>query len=59
MAVYVPLASSKPALLPNSGSAGPIDPSEIARITVCVRSAGETTPVAVHCLLTVSGGFHE
>jgi kumamolisin len=41
MAVYVPLPSSKRALLPHSRPAGPIDPSEIASVTVRVRSAGD------------------
>lgn len=41
MATYVPLPGSKRVLLPNSRSAGPIDPSEIASITVKVRSGGD------------------
>jgi len=40
MAVYVPLPGSKRSLLPNSRLAGPIDPTEIASVTVRVRSAG-------------------
>lgn len=38
MAVYVPVSGSKRTLLPNSRPAGPIDPSEIASVTVRVRS---------------------
>jgi kumamolisin len=41
MTVYVPLPSSKRALLPNSRPAGPVDTSEIASITVRVRSVGD------------------
>jgi len=37
---FVPLAGSKRELLPNSRPAGPIDPSEIASITVRTRSVG-------------------
>ena len=40
MAVYVPLPGSSKHLLPNSRSAGPVDPAEIASITVRVRSSG-------------------
>ena len=46
MAVYVPLPGSKRTLLPNSRSAGPIDPSEIASVTVRVRSAGDPAALA-------------
>jgi kumamolisin len=46
MAVYVPLPGSKRALLPNSRPAGPIDPSEIASVTVRVRSAGNPAALA-------------
>jgi kumamolisin len=41
MSVYVPLPGSKRTLLPNSRPAGPINPSEIASVTVRVRSAGD------------------
>jgi kumamolisin len=40
MANDVPLPGSKRELLPNSRPAGPIDPTEIASITIRVRSAG-------------------
>src|SRR5271154_6890797 len=46
MALYVPLPGSKRALLPNSRLAGPIDPSEIASVTVRVRSAGDPASLA-------------
>jgi kumamolisin len=46
MAVYVPIPGSKRTLLPNSRAAGPIDPSEIATVTVRVRSAGDPTALA-------------
>jgi kumamolisin len=45
MAVYVPLPGSARRLLPNSRPAGPVDPSEIASLTVRVRSSGD--PVAL------------
>ena len=38
---YIPLPGSRRMLLPNSRSAGPIDPSQIESITVRVRSAGD------------------
>jgi kumamolisin len=41
MAVYIPLPGSKRTLLPNSRLAGPINSSEIASLTVRVRSAGD------------------
>jgi kumamolisin len=41
MAVYVPLPGSTRTLLPNSRPAGPIDPSEVASVTVRLRSAGD------------------
>ena len=41
MPSYVPLPGSNRTLLPNSQPAGPIDPSEIASLTVRVRSAGD------------------
>ncbi|HST53816.1 MAG TPA: S53 family peptidase [Pyrinomonadaceae bacterium] len=41
MATYVPLPKSKRTLLPNSRSAGPVDKSEIASLTVHVRSTGD------------------
>src|SRR5689334_13363233 len=46
MATYVPLPGSKRTLLPNSRPAGPIDPSEIASITVRVRSTGNPAALA-------------
>ena len=46
MAVYVPLPGSKRTLLPNSRPAGPIDPSEIASVTVRVRSARDPAALA-------------
>src|SRR5277367_5831312 len=46
MAVYVPLPGSKRSLLPNSRPAGPVDPSEIASLTVRVRSSGDTAALA-------------
>jgi kumamolisin len=41
MAVYVPLPGSKKSLLPHSRPAGPVNPSELASLTVRVRSAGD------------------
>jgi kumamolisin len=41
MATRVTLAGSKRTLLPNSRPAGPIDPSEIASLTIRTRSAGD------------------
>jgi kumamolisin len=41
MAVYVPLPGSQKSLLPNSRPAGPVDPSELASLTVRVRSTGD------------------
>lgn len=41
MASYVPLPGSRRTILPNSRPAGPIDPSEIASLTVRVRSVGD------------------
>lgn len=41
MSVYVPLNGSKRELLPNSQVAGPIDLSEIASLTIRVRSVGD------------------
>jgi kumamolisin len=46
MAIYVPLPGSKKTLLPNSRSAGPIDSSEVATITVRVRSQGDPDALA-------------
>jgi kumamolisin len=46
MSTYTPLPGSKRTLLPNSRSAGPIDPSEIASITVRVRSTGDPNALA-------------
>ena len=44
--VYIPLPGSKRTLLPNSRSAGPINPSEITSVTVRVRSAGDPEELA-------------
>ncbi len=41
MASQVTLPGSKRALLPNSRAAGPVDPSEIATLTVRTRSVGD------------------
>ena len=41
MAGYVPLPGSNKSLLPNSRPAGPVNPSELASLTVRVRSAGD------------------
>jgi kumamolisin len=46
MAVYVPLPGSNRALLPNSRPAGPVDPSEMASVTVRVRSVGNPAALA-------------
>ncbi len=46
MAVYVPLPGSKRSLLPKSRPAGPVDPSEIASLTVRVRSSGDAAALA-------------
>lgn len=46
MSIYVPLPGSKRTLLPNSRPAGPIDPSEIASVTVRVRAAGNPDALA-------------
>jgi kumamolisin len=46
MTVYVPLPGSRRNLLPNSRPAGPINPSEIASVTVRVRSAGDPEALA-------------
>ncbi len=46
MSTYTLLPGSKRTLLPNSRSAGPIDPSEIASITVRVRSTGDPNALA-------------
>jgi kumamolisin len=46
MAVYVPLPGSQRTLLPNSRPAGPVDPSEIASVTVRVRSVGDPAALA-------------
>src|SRR6516165_2546558 len=42
----VPLPGSKRTLLPNSRPAGPIDPSEVASVTVRLRSAGDPEALA-------------
>jgi len=46
MAIYVPLPGSRRALLPNSRPAGPVNPKEIASVTVRVRSSGELETLA-------------
>ena len=46
MAVYVPLPGSRRTLLPNSRPAGPANPSEMASLTVRVRSVGDPTALA-------------
>src|ERR1700756_2044007 len=46
MAVYVPLPGSKRSLLADSRPAGPVNPSEIASVTVRVRSSGEPGALA-------------
>jgi kumamolisin len=46
MAAYVPLPGSTKSLLPNSRPAGRVDPSEIASLTVRVRSIGDSRALA-------------
>jgi kumamolisin len=46
MSVYVPLPGSKRTPLANSRPAGPIDPSEIASVTVRLRSTGDPQALA-------------
>ena len=46
MAVYVPLAGSTRTLLPSSRPAGPVDSSEVASLTVRVRSKGDPDALA-------------
>lgn len=46
MSTYTTLPGSKRTLLPNSRAAGPVNPSEIASITVRVRSAGDPNALA-------------
>jgi kumamolisin len=46
MTVYVPLPGSKRNLLPHSRPAGPTDPSEIASVTVRLRSVGDPESLA-------------
>jgi kumamolisin len=41
MAVYVPVPGSQRSLRPNSRLAGPVNPSELASLTVRVRSTGD------------------
>ncbi|KAE8756112.1 S8 family serine peptidase [Paraburkholderia madseniana] len=41
VAIYVPIRGSERTLLPDSRPAGPIDPKEIASVTVRVRSVGD------------------
>ena len=48
MATYVPLPGSKRVPLPNSRPFGPIDPKEIASITLRVRSAGDLAALEKH-----------
>src|SRR5689334_3031646 len=40
MGIHVPLPGSQRELLPNSRGAGPVDPKEIVRLTIRVRSGG-------------------
>lgn len=46
MPAYVPLPGSARTLMSNSRAAGPVDPSEIASITVRVRSGGDPAALA-------------
>src|SRR5215475_6433869 len=46
MTVYVPLPGSRRTLLPNSRPAGPANPSEMASLTVRVRSVGDPKALA-------------
>ena len=46
MPTFIPLPGSKQTLLPNSLAAGPVDKSEIASVTVRVRSAGDPKALA-------------
>ena len=46
MTVHVPLPGSKRSLLANSRLAGPVNPSEIASLTVRVRSVGDPQALA-------------
>jgi kumamolisin len=46
MSVYVPIGGSTRALLPNSRAAGPVDPNEIASVTVRLRSRGDPAALA-------------
>lgn len=48
MTVYVPLPGSQKKLLPNSRPAGPVNPSELASLTVRVRSAGDPKALEKH-----------
>lgn len=46
MPAYIPLPGSRKSLLPSSRSAGPVDSSEIATLTVRVRSRGDSGALA-------------
>ncbi|HEY0190514.1 MAG TPA: S53 family serine peptidase [Kofleriaceae bacterium] len=46
MSSYVPLNGSKRELLPNSRAAGPVDPAEVASLTIRVRSVGDPARLA-------------
>src|ERR1035438_6252775 len=46
MSIYVPLPGSQRTLLPNSRPAGPVDASQIASVTVRVRSVGDPAALA-------------
>ncbi len=41
MSVYVPIGGSQRSLLPNSRAAGPVDPNEMASVTVRLRSRSD------------------
>jgi kumamolisin len=46
MATFVPLPGSKRSLLPHSRAAGPIDPAQVASLTVRVRSKADPEALA-------------
>ncbi len=46
MSAFVPLRGTERSLLPNSRPAGPVDPKEIASVTVRVRSKGDPAALA-------------
>ena len=54
MGAYVPLPGSKKLLMPSSRSAGPVDSSEIATVTVRVRSQSDTGALAKHAYAMAS-----